>query len=278
MTAAPRGLGRRSLLQGAALVVAGCGAEARSRAVPHGPRLVYGSFRSRHLGGRAAGFGIAYPPGHAPGDHLPVVVSLHGRGGTHLTGFTQLRFDRVLDRVVRDGVRPFAVATVDGGDHGYWHRRADGTDAGALVAAEFLPLLAGRGLDTTRLGLQGWSMGGYGALLLASRRAVTPRAVAVSSPALFTSAGATPAGAFDDADDYRRHDVFGHPELLRGIPLRIDCGRQDPFHDATADFVTRLPGHPDAVTAFPQGAHTAGYWRALAPAAFRFLGERLHRG
>jgi S-formylglutathione hydrolase FrmB len=147
-----------------------------------------------------------------------------------------------------------------------------------MVADELVPLLASRGLDTARLGLQGWSMGGYGALLLASHRTVTPRAVAVSSPALFTSAGATPAGAFDDAEDFRRHDVFAHPELLRGIPLRIDCGLADPFHDATADFVTRLPGPPDPVTAFPSGAHTAAYWRAMAPAAFRFLGERLHRG
>jgi S-formylglutathione hydrolase FrmB len=275
MTPSRHGPDRRTFLVGALGAVAACGAG--SPAVPHGRRLAYGSFRSARMGGRTIGFGIAYPPGHAPGDRLPVVVSLHGRGETHRSGFAMLRFDQVLDRVVRGGVAPFAVATVDGGDHGYWHRRADGTDAGAMVADEFVPVLARRGLDTTRLGLQGWSMGGYGALLLTSRREVTPRAVAVSSPALFRSAGATPAGAFDDAADFHRHDVFGHPELLRGVPLRLDCGRSDPFHDATVDFAARLPGSPDPVTSFPAGGHTAAYWRTMAAPAFRFLGEHVRR-
>jgi S-formylglutathione hydrolase FrmB len=274
MRPAPQGLGRRSVLLGVAGVLAGCGAASTTT---HGPRLVDGSFRSARMGGRTVGFAIAYPPGRAPGDRLPVVVSLHGRGGSHRTGFDQLGFDDVLDRVVRQGVPAFAIATVDGGDHGYWHRRADGTDSGAMVAEELVPLLAERGLDTRRLALQGWSMGGYGALLLTSRRSVTPRAVAVSSPALFTSAGATPAGAFDDARDFRRHDVFDHPEALLGVPLRLDCGQQDPFHDATDDFASRLPRDPDPVAVFPEGGHTPAYWRATAPAAFRFLGERLHR-
>ena len=225
--------------------------------------------------GRRVGFAIAYPAGHGPGDRLPVVVSLHGRGASHLTGFTLLDFHGALDRVVRGGVPPFAVVTVDGGDHGYWHRRDDGTDAGAMVVRELVPLLARRRLDTDRLALQGWSMGGYGALLLGARSTLDPVAAAVSSPALFTSSGRTPPGAFDDAEDYHRHDVFGHPELLRGLPLRVDCGRQDPFYEATVDFVRRLAKKP--TTSFRQGGHTPAYWRSMVEPAFRFLGSRLDR-
>jgi enterochelin esterase-like enzyme len=220
------------------------------------------------------GWSIAYPPGHRAGDPLPVVVALHGRGASHTTTFDVLRLGGVLDRLAADrGVPPFALASVDGGDHGYWHRRADGTDAGAMVADEFVPLLAHRGLDTGRLGLYGWSMGGYGALLLAGRRAVPVRAVAVASPALFTASGDTPPGAFDGAADYRRNDVFGEPARLAGVPLRIDCGRSDPFYAATRAFVGRLRPRPR--TSFGAGAHDATYWRKVAPAELAFLGDNL---
>ena len=71
----------------------------------------------------------------------------------------------------------------DGGD-------ADGTDGGAMILDEFLPMLANDprlNLSTDRIGLFGWSMGGYGALRLASMLGA-PRvaAVAVSSPAMLT--------------------------------------------------------------------------------------------
>ena len=120
--------------------------------------------------------------------------SLHGRGGSHSTSFSDLHLGDVVDDVVRAGAHPFAIASVDGGDHGYWHRRADGTDAGAMVVDDLVPMLRERGLRTTRLGLYGWSMGGYGALLLTGKHLLRPRAVAVSSPALFASAELTAAG------------------------------------------------------------------------------------
>ena len=35
-----------------------------------------------------------------------------------------------------------------------------------MVLTELLPMLATKGLDTSKVGFIGWSMGGYGALLL----------------------------------------------------------------------------------------------------------------
>jgi len=52
-----------------------------------------------------------------------------------------------------------AVATVDGGDF-CWHARGSGIDTGAMVAADLLPLLAGKGLAADRIAWMGWSMGG----------------------------------------------------------------------------------------------------------------------
>lgn len=265
---------RRTFL--AAVAAAGSSAAcasdpARRRAAS--ARLVSGSFRSAHMRGAEVGWSIAYPPGHRPGDDLPVVVALHGRGGSHRTAFDVLRLDDVLATVVEEGsVAPFAVASVDGSDHGYWHRRADGTDAGAMVSDEFVPLLRGRHLRGA-LGLYGWSMGGYGSLLLAGTRQVPVRAVSVASPALFSTSGATAPGAFDNAADYLRNDVYSHPGRLRGIPLRVDCGRSDPFYLATRDFVSRLSPRPAG--GFGPGGHDPSYWRAVAPAELTFLGGRL---
>jgi len=262
---------RALLLAGAAGLVSGCGGGSGPRAAGKGPR-VDGRFTSEKMGGASVGWTLAYPDGHHAGERLPVVVSLHGRGATHRTTFTVLGLAGVLDRLVAHGVPAFALASVDGGDHGYWHRRTDGTDAGAMVVDELVPMLGKRGLDTGRLGLYGWSMGGYGALLLAGG-ALPAAAVAVASPALFTSSGSTPSGAFDDAEDYARNDVFGHPERLATVPLRIDCGRSDPFFAATRDFVGQLKPHPAG--GFQPGRHDAAYWRRQAPAELSFLGRRL---
>jgi enterochelin esterase-like enzyme len=274
---------RRSFLAAGAGVVAsmatGCDLNG-SRAVGGRAATVTGSFVSEHRRGARTGWSLAYPPGHGDSDALPVVISLHGRGEDHRASFGQLGLADVLDRVsTAQPTWPFALASVDGGDHGYWHERADGTDSGAMVREEFVPLLRGRGLDTTRIGLYGWSMGGYGSLLLAGKERLPARGVAVSSPALFTSAGSTAPGAFDDADDFDRNDVYGHPEWLADRRVRLDCGTDDPFHEATVDFCTRLERvlRRPPVSAFPGGGHTPDYWHRMAYPAFQFLAAQLHR-
>ena len=83
------------------------------------------------------------------------------------------------------GRAPMALIGVDGRT-GYWHRRANGDDAGSMLFHELVPLLTGRGFRTDRVGLLGASMGGYGALLWGERRG--PKriaAVGAMSPALW---------------------------------------------------------------------------------------------
>lgn len=257
---------RRSVLGAMLLGATGCGG-VRTPIGSIGPglpdRLVEGAFYSRRVQ-RSVGYAIAYPSGHGQGDRLPVVVVLHARGGDHRSAISQLHLDRVLPTGV-------ALATVDGGSHSYWHRRADGSDSGAMVVDELLPKLSTLGLDTGRVGLFGWSMGGYGALLLAARHPHRFRAVATSSAALFGSAGATAPGAFDGPADFYRNDVGAHPAWLRGIPLRLACGDADPFA-ATNHVLARRTG---ARTDFGPGAHDAAYWRRTAPGQLRFLARHL---
>jgi S-formylglutathione hydrolase FrmB len=234
-------------------------------------RVVSGSFVSRHRLGAETGWSIIYPSADA--EPLPVMVSLHGLGSDHATAVSDLGVDRFLPAAVANGVPRFAVATVDGGTT-YWHPRPTGEDAGAMVLDEFLPLLAQQGLHTGRFALQGWSMGGYGALRLAGLLGATPvRAVAALSPALWTNPGDASPSGFADAAEYERYTVLGRQDLLRGIRVRVDCGTDDPFYPADKSYVA---GFDRPVTStFEPGAHDTGYWTRMMPAQLAFVGAAL---
>ena len=239
-------------------------------------RIQTGRLVSRARLGRTVGWAVAYPPEVADGIRLPVLVVLHGRGGDHTHAFgTALGLERFLAQAVSRGVPPFAVASVDGGDT-YWHPRSSGEDAGAMVTDEFIPLLGGIGLDASRVGFLGWSMGGYGSMLLASRLGPSRvAAVVAESPAIWESADETASGAFDGPADYEAHTVFHRQEALARIALRIDCGTGDPFYRATRAFVATLS--PKPAGGFQPGGHDMEYWRRMAPAQLAFVGRHLAR-
>jgi S-formylglutathione hydrolase FrmB len=243
--------------------------------VPAGP-VVSGSFDS--FGRRTkVGYSIIYPDGYDASAELPVVLVLHGRGGDHTSAVNDLGIDRYLTAAVRAGTPPFALATVDGGQDSYWHRRADGNDPGVMLDQEFLPLLTRRGLQTSRFGVLGWSMGGYGALLWGAlhygQRRVGPSAVGALSPALWHRYADVQPGAFDDAADFERSQVFDRPSGFRDVAVRIDCGRDDPFADAARELREQL----QASGGQQAGVHTPGYWRRMLPDQLRFLGGKVGR-
>ncbi len=287
---------RRFLLAGGALAAAGAGALAlvetgslpgktRLDAVLHpspppvgappdpaGP-LVEGSFTSVARRGRTVGWTVAYPPGREEDAALPVCLALPGRGGDHASVFRDFGIEHWLAAIIGSGARPFAIASVDGGESTYWHKRSDGDDPAAMLTDEFLPLLAGRGLLVDRVAFIGWSMGGYGAIRFAERMGPSRVAAVVgSSPALWHMGSETPAGAFDGAADFEANDVFRERANLAGVAVRIDCGAQDPFVDAAHDFAMGVPGAQWSST---QGGHDAGYWSTMLPAQLRFVSEHL---
>lgn len=254
-------------------VLVGCSSEPAGVPDVDPGTMVSGSFQSTYRG-TSTGWAISYPPGHDPGARVPVLVVLHGRGGDHTTAFgSSLHLDRYLAQAADAGVQPFAIASVDGGDHDYWHPRADGDPAG-MVIHEFLPLLHSRGLDVRRIGLLGWSMGGYGVLYLAGvLRARRVAAVVAESPAIWLHGYQSVQGAFDDAADFDLHRIFGRLHRLDGIALRIDCGSSDGFAPITRDLRAALSPRPAG--GIEPGAHDSTYWRSQAPAQLRFVGAQL---
>lgn len=210
---------------------------------------------------------------------LPVVLVLHGRGSRHDAYVRDLHLDAFLGAHVAAGGRPFALACAAGGDR-YWHPRADGDDPLRMLTDELLPRLRALGLTTDPMGVLGWSMGGYGALLwvrLAGQGAlpdgVRVTAAVAESPALFRSfADATP-GAFDSAADFAQWgDLIERPGSGTRAQAWVDCGTSDPFADVTRAYAAR---NPRSVAHFTDGCHDHAYWRSRAAVQVSFLGERL---
>jgi len=233
------------------------------------PNRLTGSFVSAARGGLKTNWVIALPPGQkADSGPLRPVIALHGKDGD-ANMMLDAGVEDGLARLVKSGKPPLAVVGVDGGSDSYWHRRADGTDAGAMVLEELLPMLSSMGMDTSRVGFLGWSMGGYGALHLGAKLGPSRTAgICAISPALFTSfTGSTP-GAFDSYDDWVQNSVLGVPALSQ-IPLRVDCGTFDRFCFATRQFVNQLKTPPAG--SFSLGGHDMGYWRAQLPGELAWM-------
>ena len=274
-------LTRRALLGGSVVALAGCssattgttGTTPTTRVLGSGLArtsfALQGRFTSTYLKSTPT-YQIVLPSHLTSIGTASVAIGLHGRGGDH-RAIIGLRSQAAVDTASTAAGRPLALVTVDCGENNYFHRRADGTDAGAMVMQELLPHLAKRGLSTGRVGLYGLSMGGYGAMLLATRYPLQVRTVAAASPAIWLSAGQTPAGAFDDAGDFDRNTIFGRIPALDRVPLRIDCGDSDPFAAATHTLRGRLK--PSPAGGFAPGAHNSSFWAAHLPAALTFLAQ-----
>ncbi len=264
----------------AAAVLAACAAGTTSgHATPVSMRT--GSFSSQFRPQTATNWALAVPEtGNSPGSpdgaaagKPPVALFLHGTGADHRVIFDDLRAADVLSQHVARGGTPFALAAVDGGES-WWHRRATGTDTQAMVVEEFIPLLAGQGLDTGRLAVFGLSMGGFGALLLASQHRIPGlRAVAAMSPAVWSLHDAARTDNFDSAEDFAANDIFALRPELGPLPKRIDCGTSDNLLYSVKDYVSGLPGEHEG--GFQDGGHDGGYWRSILPDVFSFLGRNL---
>ena len=222
--------------------------------VAPGP-LRFASFPSQRRG-RPVGYGVAWPPGSGPGGRLGVCLLLHAAAGSERAPFERLRMHHHLAQAVgADGVRPFALASADGRG-GDW-RPAPGDDPVSMLLDELLPLLSGLGLRTGpgQVAVLGWSMGGAGALRLAEAHPDRLAAVVAASPAV------APAGA-----------EVAAAGRLTGLPVKVDCGANDPWADATRALAAALPTAEAAVT---RGCHDGGFWQHLAPAQLRFVAGAL---
>jgi S-formylglutathione hydrolase FrmB len=213
---------------------------------------------------------VVVDPGEAG---RPLLVLLHGRGWDPDDVWT-LGLEDELERL---GDRAPAVVIANGGESSYYHDRRDG-DWGAYVIREVIPAaLRELDADPQRVAIGGYSMGGFGALDLARLHPDRFCAVGGHSPALWRTGGETPAGAFDDAEDFARHDLFGGP-FQGAASVWIDVGRSDPFHDAATAYAERLRSAGRTVSTHVwDGGHDREYWKAHLRESLAFYADALAR-
>jgi S-formylglutathione hydrolase FrmB len=235
-----------------AATVAGCGGDPAYHST-RGARLVHFTLHSRPAHQDLHEI-LVVPPRHGKW----MLVLLHGYHASPSQFLTQPFFDTL--KALRS--RAPEVLLLDGGADSYWHDRAAGR-WGSMVLREAIPAGIAR-THARRVAIGGISMGGYGALLAGSRRPSRFCAVGAQSPALWLSAGDTAPGAFDDAADYARNNVF---RLRPPHPLWIDLGASDPFRTATLAYARRagVRAHVEP------GGHDARLWNAFTPRFLRFF-------
>ncbi len=207
----------------------------------------------------------------------PLLVFLHGRSGSNQT-FAEN--ESVFAALAALGQRAPVIAFPDGGDHGYWHNRAEG-NWGTYVMREVIPQATQRyGTDPSRVAIGGISMGGFGAYDLALLNPGRFCAVGGHSPALWFDGGETAPGAFDNAEDFDRHDVVSvvqdNPGAFGDIPIWNDYGSADPFKVYDEGFVAALRSGDVALRAHTSpGDHDSAYWNRHWGAYLRFYANAL---
>lgn len=218
---------------------------------------------------------VVTPPGRS-GRGRPLLVLLHGRGGSENSELDDPFFAALRGL----GDRAPDLLFPSGGDHSYWHDRGDGA-WGSSVVREAIPTAVRRlHADGRRVAIGGFSMGGFGAFDLARLHPGRFCAVGGHSAALWTSAGQTAPGAFDDAADYARHDVIAaarhHRHAFGRAAHWLDVGTQDPFRGADTTFATALrrSGYGVRFTVWP-GQHGGDYWRSHYRAYLDFYARAL---
>jgi enterochelin esterase-like enzyme len=242
---------------------------------PAGPSRS-GTFKSRARNG-PVGYTIGFPPGYSAGQRLPLIVMLHGAGGTHKTALTSMSPAQAMAlRVDGQPLPPMAMVTADGGDD-YWNPHP-GDDPMAMIVSELIPMCQrlGLGRPPERIGVMGISMGGYGAVLLAELHPRLFAAVAAISPAIWTSYRQTRAvsrQAYATAADFTADDTVTHTAALAGKPVRIASGESDPFHPGVAALARALPA--SAVVHFAKGCHTGAFFAEQEPPSLAFLASHL---
>lgn len=202
-------------------------------------------------------------PEGSDGSGRPLLVFLHGRDGDENSELNDAMFAGLRQL----GDRAPVVAFPDGGTSSYWHDRSSG-DWGRYVTGEVIPkAIEVSGADPDRVAIGGISMGGFGAFDIARLDPGAFCAVGGHSPAIWATAGETAPGAFDDADDFARHDLVTaaatDPGGLDGPKLWLDAGDEDPFLPGDDALAAALASSGLSVDRHEApGGHDSDYWDA----------------
>jgi hypothetical protein len=230
-------------------------------------RLRTGSLDSKAMG-RPMPYSLTFPNtqpsfGTSNDDRYPLIVALPGEGGSELSVPNQLGLPNYASAA---GLNAMIVSPGDVGST-YYHPRTDGTDMLSFILDELVPRVEDDysvGGSRARRAVYGYSMGGYGALLIAQQRPGFACAVAAASPAVFPSYHAAVTGhpdTFDSEADWEQYGVWDQRASMGAVAVHIDCGSSDPFAGAARSLLQDIPG---ALGAISSGCHDVGFWRRHA--------------
>lgn len=221
---------------------------------------------------------VVLPRGFDESDRRPLLVVLHGRGDSPAGRLN----DPLLAALAAAGDDAPVVLLANGGESSYYHDRSDGP-WGAYLSDELIPDVVERfSLDGRRTAVAGISMGGFGALEWVRRSGQRQCAVAAMAPALWANAADTPAGAFDDAEDFEEHDLLGEvgadAAALHSTPVYLTVGTDDPFRASTAELAAALEeGGTPVQHVVAEGGHNSQFWDGQIDEVMRWVDERLAR-
>ncbi|MGW4535535.1 alpha/beta hydrolase [Nocardia sp. NPDC004340] len=217
------------------------------------------------------------PPG-VPAENIPISLLLHGLHGTARNAAVGNIADLLAAAVATRLTPAFGFVALDGGDN-YWHDHGTGDDPMAMLLDEVPGWLAQRrlaGKDGQPFACAGTSMGGFGALVYARRRAEQNRplnAVATMSPGLLTSwTEMAKRNAFTNADQWAALDPLRNLDKLGPAPVGLWCGDRDRFIEGCRRFIATA--HPEVGLVTP-GTHTEEYWRTVTPDVIGFLSRHV---
>jgi enterochelin esterase-like enzyme len=277
------GLSRRQLIQAVGLAPLAAALPFASQVLTAAPAVadptypvVGGSFSSTytHL---LHNWTLTYPTGHIEGEYLPVALALHSSYG-NADEMIGLGFPERLDALISAGkTPPFALASIDS-MNGFYEKKGS-RDYGKVVAVEFLKVLRDRGLNTSRLGIIGWSMGGWGAFRLAQHELHNKvRVISAISTPCYSSWKTWPS--YERADmtkaQFTAANFYHHPGLLAKPQIYMFCGKSDGFYKgnkAFAKVLDKAKGVRKPKTHFSAGDHSRDYWQSVLDPALTHIGR-----
>lgn len=239
------------------------------------PGACHGTLRSEAMQ-RTVGYCVCVPPGYDEDQdrRYPVVYFLHGAGGTESSdvGF----YHRVLTEIDANAIEPVIYVFPNGGKRsGYRDWAEQDVRPETMIMKELIPHIdqSFRTLaDRRSRAIAGFSMGGGGALRLASKY-----------PDQFCAAGSIAGAIAAREHDHEGDTVFSHlaasvDAIRDDVALMLVVGDQDFLFPRHPPLIAKLKelSIPHKYVVLPDVSHNLGRYTELqASALVRFLSTRL---